>query len=234
MPPITDPTKLAELVDLNQASLDAYAAVQTRAAERNEAIGRRDSLREQLAAHNRAEPAAAPNTADELSAALASDPNAAASSDWSDKLIEGEAAASAARATWQGRRTVFVQAIVRVDGEVAELEAIWVKAELASEEVAQAFYHAARSALVREMELRFDDFYQAVLGPLDGLNSAIGGRAAGISPDSVLAIGYGHAGSIFHTRKLFPAADRAIARQALANFRLRLNEPLPAKARTRG
>lgn len=224
MPPITDPDTLAKLIELNCTALSTAEAMQLATNGRDDAVRRRSVLRASLVTHVATKPGAAPSLVGELSAALAADPNAAASPEWSSRLVEGEATAAAALLTWQGQKSAFEHAIARLDAEIAEIEPKLARSVETSRLAYEEFNLAARTALCNELGVRFDDLYRDVLGPLDALNDAIHGAARGLSFDSLLAFGYSEAGSVFHTRKLYPAPDRSLARSALAAFRTKLAE----------
>ncbi|WP_294292092.1 hypothetical protein [uncultured Sphingomonas sp.] len=158
MPPITNQETLKQIAGLSAAVDKAAAAVQEAQASVNEAATRDRDLRTTLANHDRAEPAPNPDLTDELSQMLAANPAAAnpaaASADWEGRLREAQNVTAAAITAWKGKRTIIMQALDRVAGELTERREALTAAKNAHELAWAGFVNAARDAMLVELEAR--------------------------------------------------------------------------------
>lgn len=170
--PVSNPETLKTLAALS-AGVDTAASEVSAAREAaRECSSRQSELANALAEHDAAKPTADVGDADELSAALAANPAAAKSADWTGRLRKTQAEAERAFADWSGKRTVFDQALAKVSSEIAAAAERVTAAESAHERAWEQFVTAAYSAMLDEFEARWAEFHDSVLGPLDALNNA--------------------------------------------------------------
>lgn len=238
MPPITNQETLKRIAGLSASVDKAAAAVQEAQASVNEAATRDRDLRTTLANHDRAEPAPNPDLTDELSQMLAANPAAAASADWEGRLREAQDVTAAAITAWKGKRTIIMQALDRVAGELTERREALTAAKSAHELAWAGFVNAARDAMLVELEARWPDFYAQVMGPIDALNQArrlysgepvYAGPRRRILGESSLAIGSPASVGSQLDVQLYPSPPSADLSGVMSAFRAELAQGKPKR-----
>ena len=250
MPPIiTDADDRARIVRLHEAVDAAREAVATAMDIAAAAAAKVSQLKRALADHDAAKPTDDPALADELSELLAANPTAAASADWTGRLLESQGKQADALAAWQGKRTIILQALDKVEAERRpKVEAV-TEAKAAHEQAWSAFVNASRPVMFAELERQFPAFYNAVLGPIEALSNArqiysfqsvlLTGRSPYLTPESTLSVHLNpppekmHIGGIPTYLNLFPSKSNTDFAPVMAAFRERLREPEPVKSEKR-
>ena len=159
----SNPQTRAHLSNLSAAIDEADASATNAAAALAEATERARALRQAIREHDAEEPAASPDIGAELSAALAANPQAASTADWTGKLREAQGAHQEALNAWNGKRTIIAQALSQVEGEVASAKSVADRAAAARANAMRDFVDAARDAMVAEMRPRWAAFVQDTL-----------------------------------------------------------------------
>ncbi|MGW8134174.1 hypothetical protein ACWGNZ_00850 [Sphingomonas zeae] len=229
---------MKRIAGLSAAVDKAAAGVLEAQASVNETATRHHDLRSTLANHDRVEPAPNPDLTDELSQMLAANPAAAASADWEGRLREAQDVTAAAITSWKGKRTIILQALDRVAGELTERREALTAAKNAHELAWAGFVNAGRDAMLAELEAQWPDFYASVMGPIDALNQArrlyssepvYSGPRRQVIGESLLAIGTPTAGGVALDAKLYPAPPSVDLSAIMAVFRSALAEAKPKR-----